>query len=186
MQAFHDGSSSSSPRIESVTDNGGLVLDPFYVSLPTDGLNFTDHHEGRFDNLMSDPLMMCGGLPLPPPTASAKAPPLFPYHNEDPGTSAGTAKSRSSTKTGASPAPTSKAGGKANTTKRQQQQKQATKTKEKVPKKAVSKKTNFKMKKAPGAPRRFKSAYMFFSTKKHKELREELNKNGQVKVRTFG
>jgi hypothetical protein len=31
-----------------------------------------------------------------------------------------------------------------------------------------------KYKKAPQAPRRFKSSYMFFSTKKHKEIRAEL------------
>ena len=31
-----------------------------------------------------------------------------------------------------------------------------------------------KYKKAPEAPRRFKSSYMFFSTVKHKEIRAEL------------
>ena len=30
-----------------------------------------------------------------------------------------------------------------------------------------------KYKKAPQAPRRFKSAYMFFSTEKHKSIRQE-------------
>jgi hypothetical protein len=32
-----------------------------------------------------------------------------------------------------------------------------------------------KFKKAPQAPRRFKSAYMFFSTWKHKDIREQLS-----------
>lgn len=36
-----------------------------------------------------------------------------------------------------------------------------------------------KYKKAPGAPRRFKSAYMFYSTDKHKEIRKELDKDGK-------
>jgi hypothetical protein len=31
-----------------------------------------------------------------------------------------------------------------------------------------------KYKKAPEAPRRFKSAYMFFSTEKHKSIRREM------------
>lgn len=31
-----------------------------------------------------------------------------------------------------------------------------------------------KYKKSPEAPRRFKSAYMFFSTEKHKEIRKEM------------
>lgn len=31
-----------------------------------------------------------------------------------------------------------------------------------------------KMKKAPQAPRRFKSAYMFFSTEKHKQIRGQM------------
>jgi hypothetical protein len=35
-----------------------------------------------------------------------------------------------------------------------------------------------KYKKAPNAPRRFKSSYMFFSTQKHKEIREERAKAG--------
>ena len=43
-----------------------------------------------------------------------------------------------------------------------------------------------KYKKAPQAPRRFKSSYMFFSTKKHKEIRAELTKKGHGKVRTPG
>jgi hypothetical protein len=38
-----------------------------------------------------------------------------------------------------------------------------------------------KFKKAPQAPRRFKSAYMFYSTLKHKEIREQLSKQ-QVRV----
>ena len=33
--------------------------------------------------------------------------------------------------------------------------------------------------KAPQAPRRFKSSYMFFSTEKHKQLRKELAANGE-------
>jgi hypothetical protein len=42
-----------------------------------------------------------------------------------------------------------------------------------------------KYKKAPQAPRRFKSSYMFFSTTKHKEIRAELTAKGQgQKVRT--
>lgn len=36
-----------------------------------------------------------------------------------------------------------------------------------------------KYKKAPNAPRRFKSSYMFFSTQKHKEIREERAKQGE-------
>eukprot|EP00542_Grammatophora_oceanica_P014777 CAMPEP_0194028908 /NCGR_PEP_ID=MMETSP0009_2-20130614/2782_1 /TAXON_ID=210454 /ORGANISM="Grammatophora oceanica, Strain CCMP 410" /LENGTH=435 /DNA_ID=CAMNT_0038668441 /DNA_START=274 /DNA_END=1581 /DNA_ORIENTATION=- len=35
-----------------------------------------------------------------------------------------------------------------------------------------------KYKKAPSAPRRFKSAYMFFSTEKHRAIRQELSKKG--------
>eukprot|EP00542_Grammatophora_oceanica_P013022 CAMPEP_0194031648 /NCGR_PEP_ID=MMETSP0009_2-20130614/4774_1 /TAXON_ID=210454 /ORGANISM="Grammatophora oceanica, Strain CCMP 410" /LENGTH=86 /DNA_ID=CAMNT_0038671861 /DNA_START=117 /DNA_END=373 /DNA_ORIENTATION=+ len=34
------------------------------------------------------------------------------------------------------------------------------------------------MKKAPGAPRRFKTAFIFFSTAKHKEIREQLGSRG--------
>jgi hypothetical protein len=41
-----------------------------------------------------------------------------------------------------------------------------------------------KYKKAPQAPRRFKSAYMFYSTEKHKQIREELSKNGDTIVST--
>ncbi|KAG7343681.1 HMG high mobility group box-containing protein [Nitzschia inconspicua] len=36
-----------------------------------------------------------------------------------------------------------------------------------------------KYKKAPNAPRRFKSSYMFFSTQKHKEIREKRTKEGE-------
>lgn len=43
---------------------------------------------------------------------------------------------------------------------------------------------SIKYKKAPQAPRRFKSSYMFFSTKKHKEIRAELTKKGHGKVST--
>jgi hypothetical protein len=47
--------------------------------------------------------------------------------------------------------------------------------------KAITKKsaTRIKYKKAPGAPRRFKSAYMFFSTEKHRSIREELAEKGE-------
>lgn len=41
----------------------------------------------------------------------------------------------------------------------------------------VKKQQFVKYKKAPEAPRRFKSAYMFFSTIKHKEIRENVGKN---------
>ena len=37
-----------------------------------------------------------------------------------------------------------------------------------------------KYKKAPDAPRRFKSSYMFFSTEKHRSIREELAKKGKT------
>jgi hypothetical protein len=41
-----------------------------------------------------------------------------------------------------------------------------------------------KYKKAPQAPRRFKSSYMFFSTEKHKKIRKELTDKGDMsKVR---
>lgn len=41
-------------------------------------------------------------------------------------------------------------------------------------------------KKAPDAPRRFKSAYMFFSTAKHREIREQLKSEGKTeKVRSM-
>lgn len=38
----------------------------------------------------------------------------------------------------------------------------------------MAKKSQVKYKKAPQAPRRFKSSYMFFSTEKHKSIRKEL------------
>jgi hypothetical protein len=37
-----------------------------------------------------------------------------------------------------------------------------------------------KYKKAPGAPRRFTSSYMLFSTEKHRSFREELAKKGET------
>lgn len=41
-----------------------------------------------------------------------------------------------------------------------------------------------KYKKAPGAPKRFKSAFIFFSTEKHKEIRAEMGDKGSAeKVR---
>jgi hypothetical protein len=40
-----------------------------------------------------------------------------------------------------------------------------------LPKKRQS---QHKLKKAPGAPRRFKSAFIFFSTQKHREIRESM------------
>lgn len=48
----------------------------------------------------------------------------------------------------------------------------------------MTKKSKTKYKKAPQAPRRFKSAYMFFSTTKHKEIREELGTKGQTEKTT--
>ena len=45
--------------------------------------------------------------------------------------------------------------------------------------KPTKKATRLKYKKAPGAPRRFKSAYMFFSTEKHRSIRDELTKDGK-------
>lgn len=48
----------------------------------------------------------------------------------------------------------------------------------------MTKKSKIKYKKAPQAPRRFKSAYMFFSTSKHKEIREELGKKGVAEKTT--
>eukprot|EP00548_Thalassiothrix_antarctica_P011704 CAMPEP_0194162342 /NCGR_PEP_ID=MMETSP0152-20130528/79444_1 /TAXON_ID=1049557 /ORGANISM="Thalassiothrix antarctica, Strain L6-D1" /LENGTH=404 /DNA_ID=CAMNT_0038872233 /DNA_START=442 /DNA_END=1656 /DNA_ORIENTATION=+ len=42
----------------------------------------------------------------------------------------------------------------------------------------MTKSSKTKYKKAPQAPRRFKSAYIFFSTIKHKEIREELGTKG--------
>ena len=197
MHAFHDGSSSSNPTAESAVNYGGVARDPFYTGLPPNGSNFRDHHERWFDDTMPDPPMY-GALRLPPPTpppavSTSKAPPPFSNTDQHPGaSSSGISKSSlsSSNTTVASPSPTSKAEGKTITTKRQQKQQNqrqhqaAKKKKKKVTKKIVSTKKNLKMKKAPGAPRRFKCAYMFFSTKKHKELREELNKKGQKKVRT--
>jgi len=46
------------------------------------------------------------------------------------------------------------------------------------------KQSKTKYKKAPQAPRRFKSAYIFFSTTKHKEIREELRTKGIVEKTT--
>lgn len=48
----------------------------------------------------------------------------------------------------------------------------------------MTKKNKTKYKKAPQAPRRFKSAYMFFSTIKHKEIREELGSRGVAEKTT--
>lgn len=45
-------------------------------------------------------------------------------------------------------------------------------------KRRTKKKKPAKFKKAPQAPRRFKSAYMFFSTDKHKEIRDQLGADG--------
>ena len=42
------------------------------------------------------------------------------------------------------------------------------------------KRAQVKYKKAPQAPRRFKSSYMFFSTEKHKEIRKELTEKGEI------
>jgi HMG (high mobility group) box len=44
----------------------------------------------------------------------------------------------------------------------------------------AKKEQNAKFKKAPGAPRRFKSAYMFFSTEKHKSIRQDHGKKLQT------
>ena len=47
----------------------------------------------------------------------------------------------------------------------------------------MGKKNQVKYKKAPQAPRRFKSSYMFFSTEKHSLIRQELaEKGGTEKV----
>ena len=47
-----------------------------------------------------------------------------------------------------------------------------------------TKKGPVKYKKAPQAPRRFKSSYMFFSTEKHRLIRQELAEKGEIdKVR---
>ena len=43
---------------------------------------------------------------------------------------------------------------------------------------SAKKSNRVKYKKAPGAPRRFKSAYMFFSPEKHRSIREELAAKG--------
>lgn len=44
--------------------------------------------------------------------------------------------------------------------------------------------TQIKLKKAPGAPRRFKSAFIFFSTEKHREIRERMgDESSKAKVR---
>lgn len=40
------------------------------------------------------------------------------------------------------------------------------------------KKTAAKFKKAPQAPKRFKSAFIFFSTEKHREIRSQLGDKG--------
>lgn len=48
----------------------------------------------------------------------------------------------------------------------------------------MTKKSKTKYKKAPQAPRRFKSAYMFFSTTKHKDIREELGTKGVAEKTT--
>jgi hypothetical protein len=37
-----------------------------------------------------------------------------------------------------------------------------------------------KLKKAPDAPKRFKSAFIFFSTEKHKEIRSQLMAEGNT------
>lgn len=42
------------------------------------------------------------------------------------------------------------------------------------------KRAQVKYKKAPQAPRRFKSSYMFFSTEKHKQIRKELTEKGEL------
>jgi hypothetical protein len=43
-----------------------------------------------------------------------------------------------------------------------------------------------KYKKAPDAPKRFKSAFIIFSAEKHKEIKEDLTKQGRAeKVRSF-
>eukprot|EP00934_Nitzschia_sp_Nitz4_P006598 Nitzschia sp. Nitz4//scaffold191_size41780//39658//41064//NITZ4_007478-RA/size41780-augustus-gene-0.65-mRNA-1//1//CDS//3329540214//6588//frame0 len=44
----------------------------------------------------------------------------------------------------------------------------------------MSRKPQLKYKKAPQAPRRFKSSYMFFSTEKHKSIRRDLAEKGEV------
>ncbi len=47
--------------------------------------------------------------------------------------------------------------------------------------------TNSSLKKAPEAPKRFKSAFIFFSAEKHKEIRAQMGDKGRVEqVTTFG
>lgn len=53
----------------------------------------------------------------------------------------------------------------------------------KVVAKKAKKTTKFK--KAPDAPRRFKSAFIFFSTNKHREIRENMKKNGKAEKVSF-
>ena len=43
-----------------------------------------------------------------------------------------------------------------------------------------------KYKKAPQAPRRFKSSYMFFSIEKHKTIRKELEEQDELKNVSVG
>eukprot|EP00542_Grammatophora_oceanica_P013837 CAMPEP_0194025798 /NCGR_PEP_ID=MMETSP0009_2-20130614/51_1 /TAXON_ID=210454 /ORGANISM="Grammatophora oceanica, Strain CCMP 410" /LENGTH=440 /DNA_ID=CAMNT_0038664107 /DNA_START=287 /DNA_END=1605 /DNA_ORIENTATION=- len=53
-------------------------------------------------------------------------------------------------------------------------------------KKKKPKKGQKKLKKAPGAPRRFKTAFIFFSTHKHKEIRQQLGpEKGKEKTTTI-
>lgn len=52
------------------------------------------------------------------------------------------------------------------------------------PSKKGAKKQPAKYKKAPGAPRRFKSAFIFFSTQKHKEIRSQLGEKGSKEKTT--
>ena len=49
---------------------------------------------------------------------------------------------------------------------------------ERTRKRRAKKKKTAKFKKAPQAPRRFKSAYMFFSTDQHKQIRDAMGKEG--------
>merc|ERR1712130_1083113 len=46
------------------------------------------------------------------------------------------------------------------------------------------KKTAAKYKKSPNAPKRFKSAFIFFSQNKHKEIRDKLCKEGSIEKTT--
>lgn len=49
-----------------------------------------------------------------------------------------------------------------------------------------NKKVQVKYKKAPQAPRRFKSSYMFYSTEKHRLIRQQLAEKGDIdKVRSY-